>query len=111
PVRNTTVQLADQLILGRTHLQDAVPMTAGQEFTAFATMIKKEMDRIESTRALFHEINMGGTAIGTGLNAPAGYYEEVAQTLSDLTGRPYYIAEDLIEATQEIGRASCREGV
>ncbi len=98
---NKSIEFADQLKMGRTHLQDAVPMTAGQEFNAFATMVKKEMVRIESTRALFHEINMGGTAIGTGLNAPAGYSEEVAETLSELTGRPYYIAEDLIEATQD----------
>ena len=99
--RNKSVELADKLKMGRTHLQDAVPMTAGQEFNAFATMIKKEMARIESTRALFHEINMGGTAIGTGLNAPAGYSELCAETLQELTGRPYYIAEDLIEATQD----------
>ncbi|MDN3398693.1 aspartate ammonia-lyase [Psychrobacter sp. APC 3426] len=98
---NKSIEFADHLKMGRTHLQDAVPMTAGQEFNAFATMIKKEMARIESSRALFHEINMGGTAIGTGLNAPAGYSEEVAETLSELTGRPYYIAEDLIESTQD----------
>ncbi|MGP9558546.1 aspartate ammonia-lyase [Psychrobacter sp. AOP7-A1-24] len=96
-----SIELADELKMGRTHLQDAVPMTAGQEFKAFATMIKKEMDRIESSRVLFHEINMGGTAIGTGLNAPVGYSELCTQTLGELTGRPYYIAEDLIEATQD----------
>ncbi|SLJ84594.1 aspartate ammonia-lyase [Psychrobacter sp. DAB_AL43B] len=100
-LKNKSVELADKLKMGRTHLQDAVPMTAGQEFNAFATMIRKEMERIESTRALFHEINMGGTAIGTGLNAPAGYSELCAETLQELTGRPYYIAEDLIEATQD----------
>lgn len=98
---NKSIEFANHLKMGRTHLQDAVPMTAGQEFNAFATMVKKEMARIESTRALFHEINMGGTAIGTGLNAPAGYSEAVAEILSELTGRPYYIAEDLIEATQD----------
>ncbi|WP_348548426.1 aspartate ammonia-lyase [Psychrobacter sp. KFRI-CH2-11] len=98
---NKSIELADKLKMGRTHLQDAVPMTAGQEFNAFATMIKKEMQRIESTRALFHEINMGGTAIGTGLNAPAGYSDLCAETLTELTGRPYYIAEDLIESTQD----------
>lgn len=98
---NKSIELADELKMGRTHLQDAVPMTAGQEFNAFATMIKKEMVRIESSRVLFHEINMGGTAIGTGLNAPVGYSELCAQTLKELTGRPYYIAEDLIEATQD----------
>lgn len=100
-LKNKSVELADKLKMGRTHLQDAVPMTAGQEFDAFATMIKKEMTHIESTRALFHEINMGGTAIGTGLNAPVGYSEACAQTLEALTGRPYYIANDLIEATQD----------
>lgn len=98
---NKSIELADELKMGRTHLQDAVPMTAGQEFNAFATMIKKEMIRIESSRVSFHEINMGGTAIGTGLNAPIGYSELCAQTLEELTGRPYYIAEDLIEATQD----------
>ena len=98
---NKSIELADKLKMGRTHLQDAVPMTAGQEFNAFATMIKKEMQRIESTRALFHEVNMGGTAIGTGLNAPAGYSDLCAETLTELTGRPYYIAEDLIESTQD----------
>lgn len=98
---NKSIELADELKMGRTHLQDAVPMTAGQEFNAFATMIKKEMVRIESSRVLFHEINMGGTAIGTGLNALVGYSELYAQTLKELTGRPYYIAEDLIEATQD----------
>lgn len=98
---NKSIEFADHLKMGRTHLQDAVPMTAGQEFNAFATMIKKEMQRIESSRALFHEINMGGTAIGTGLNAPAGYSELCAETLTELTGRPYYIAEDLIESTQD----------
>lgn len=97
---NKSIEFADHLKMGRTHLQDAVPMTAGQEFNAFATMIK-EMQRIESSRALFHEINMGGTAIGTGLNAPAGYSELCAETLTELTGRPYYIAEDLIESTQD----------
>ena len=72
---NKSINFADQLKMGRTHLQDVVPMTAGQEFNAFVTMVKKEMARIESTRALFHEINMVGTVIGPSLNAPAGHSE------------------------------------
>lgn len=94
-------QLGDNLKMGRTHLQDAVPMTAWQEFNAFATMISKEMQRIEKTRELFYEVNMGATAIGTGLNAPVGYPEACAKALSDITGKPYYIAEDLVQATQD----------
>ncbi len=98
---NKSLELADELKMGRTHLQDAVPMTAGQEFNAFATMIKKERLRIEQSRLLFHEINMGGTAIGTGLNAPAGYSKEIITTLQQLTGRPYYLSEDLVESSQD----------
>ncbi|MDO4777838.1 MAG: aspartate ammonia-lyase [Cardiobacteriaceae bacterium] len=94
-------QFGDKLKMGRTHLQDAVPMTAGQEFNAFATMIAKEMDRIREAQEKLYEINMGATAIGTGLNAPAGYSHACARILAELTGKPYYIAEDLIQATQD----------
>lgn len=94
-------EFADKLKMGRTHLQDAVPMTAGQEFHAFATMISKEMERIEQTRNLLYEINMGATAIGTELNAPKGYAKACAQALADLTGKPYYTSKDLIQATQD----------
>lgn len=92
---------ADKLKMGRTHLQDAVPMTAGQEFFAFATMIKTEMARITQTREYLYEINMGATAIGTGLNAPKGYAKACARVLSELTGKPYHTAKDLVQATQD----------
>lgn len=92
---------ADKLKMGRTHLQDAVPMTAGQEFFAFATMIKTEMGRIAQTREYLYEINMGATAIGTGLNAPKGYAKACARILSELTGKPYHTAKDLVQATQD----------
>ena len=95
------VEFADKLKMGRTHLQDAVPMTAGQEFNAFATMIAKEIARIEYARQDLYEINMGATAIGTGLNAPPGYAEACAKALSELTGKPYFIAADLVQATQD----------
>ncbi len=91
----------DSLKMGRTHLQDAVPMTAGQEFRAFASMIDAEIARIEQTRHVFYEINMGATAIGTGINAPAGFAKTCAEILSDLTGKPFYIAKDLVQATQD----------
>lgn len=94
-------QFGDKLKMGRTHLQDAVPMTAGQEFNAFATMIEREIRRVEHSREDLYEINMGATAIGTGLNAPPGYAEACAKALSALTGKPYYVAKDLVQATQD----------
>lgn len=94
-------EFADKLKMGRTHLQDAVPMTAGQEFGAFATMIAAEMKRISQTREDLYEINMGATAIGTGLNAPKGYAKACAKALSELTGKPYHTAKDLVQATQD----------
>lgn len=98
---NKSKAFGDKLKMGRTHLQDAVPMTAGQEFQSFATMIEKEMARIEQTREQLYEINMGATAIGTGLNAPAGYAEACAAALANLTGKPYHTAADLVQATQD----------
>lgn len=98
---NKSKAFGDKLKMGRTHLQDAVPMTAGQEFHAFATMIDKEMQRISACREEFYEINMGATAIGTGLNAPVGYAQACAAALANLTGKPYYTAADLIQATQD----------
>ena len=94
-------EFGDKLKMGRTHLQDAVPMTAGQEFNAFATMIATEIDRLDEPRRRLDEINMGATAIGTGLNAPAGYAAACARHLAAITGKPYHTAEDLIQATQD----------
>lgn len=98
---NKSQEFADKLKMGRTHLQDAVPMTAGQEFGAFATMIAAEIKRIAQTREDLYEINMGATAIGTGLNAPKGYAKACAEALSRLTGKPYHTAKDLVQATQD----------
>lgn len=94
-------EFKDKLKMGRTHLQDAVPMTAGQEFAAFATMVDTEMKRIDATRSYLYEINMGATAIGTGLNAPNGYAKACADALAILTGKPYHTATDLVQATQD----------
>ena len=68
--------------MGRTQLQDAVPMTLGQEFEAFAATLEEEISRLNNLSKLFLEINMGGTAIGTGLNAPAGYPKLCAEKIS-----------------------------
>jgi aspartate ammonia-lyase len=89
--------------MGRTQLQDAVPMTLGQEFTAFAHTILEDVDRLGEAQTLIREINMGATAIGTGLNAPKGYAESVRKHLASITGLPLITAPDLVEATADTG--------
>jgi aspartate ammonia-lyase len=91
------------LKMGRTQLQDAVPMSLGDEFHAFATTLKSELSRIEDSKKLISEINMGATAIGTGVNAPSGYAELVTKYLCDITGLNLSLATDLIEATVDTG--------
>ena len=91
------------LKMGRTQLQDAVPMSMGDEFKAFATNLREELLRIQDSRNLISEINMGATAIGTRVNAPAGYGEKVTEYLRDLTGLDLVLAGDLIEATYDTG--------
>ena len=86
------------LKLGRTQMQDAVPMTLGQEFTAFAVNLEEELRHLDYARSLLLEINLGATAIGTGLNAPPGYRELAVKHLCEITGRPFVTAADLIEA-------------
>jgi len=94
-------EFGDVVKMGRTQLQDAVPMTLGQEFEAFAETLAGEVRTLEVIQRVLSEINMGGTAIGTGLNAPAGYGEQCARHLAAITGLPIYLAPDLIEATQD----------
>jgi aspartate ammonia-lyase len=89
------------LKMGRTQLQDAVPMTLGQEFKAFAETLAGEVRALQVVQNVFCEVNMGATAIGTGLNAPAGYSEKCAEHLAQVTGFPIHLAPDLIEATQD----------
>nr|WP_285737379.1 aspartate ammonia-lyase [Kitasatospora phosalacinea] len=94
---------ADVVKLGRTQLQDAVPMTLGQEFGAFALGVRDDTAvLLRSTRALC-EITMGGTAIGTGLNAHPGFARACADHLAEITGVPVHPARDLVEATQSTG--------
>jgi aspartate ammonia-lyase len=96
-------EFAPLVKLGRTQLQDAVPMTLGQEFAAFGHTILEDVERLGEVQALIREINMGATAIGTGLNAPPGYAEAVRRHLARLTGLPLITAPDLVEATADTG--------
>ena len=89
--------------MGRTHLQDAVPMMLGQEFNAFAHTMLEDVDRLGEAQALIREINMGATAIGTGINAPADYADSVRRHLEHITGLPFITAPDLVEATADTG--------
>ena len=97
------VEFRDVVKMGRTQLQDAVPMTAGQEFGTYAVMLAEDCLRLEEAALLLHEINLGATAIGTGLNAPPGYAEAACRHLVAITGLPLTTADDLIEATQDCG--------
>ena len=96
-------EFKDVIKMGRTQLQDAVPMTLGQEFATFSRMTMEDIQRLQETVPLLREINLGGTAIGTGLNAPAGYAQKACLILSDLSGFDFMVAEDMVEATQDAG--------
>jgi aspartate ammonia-lyase len=96
-------EFKDVIKMGRTQLQDAVPMTLGQEFATFSRMTMEDIQRLQETLPLLREINLGGTAIGTGLNAPAGYAQKACLILSDLSGFDFMVAEDMVEATQDAG--------
>ena len=89
--------------MGRTQLQDAVPMTLGQEFEAYAVMLSEEIERLNHNVQLFLEVNMGGTAIGTGINADPKYSALVTKHLADISGFPVVLAANLVEATQDTG--------
>jgi len=98
-----SLEFADMLKLGRTQLQDAVPMTLGQEFGAYAVTIGEDADRISEASMLIAEINLGGTAIGTGLNAHPAYAALVCERLRQITGLPLATAGNLVEATSDVG--------
>ena len=99
------------LKIGRTQLQDAVPMTLGQEFAAFASMIADDEKRLRESAYLMTEMNMGGTAIGTGINAPVGYADAVIAALGRISGVPVAKASDLIAATGDTGAFADISGV
>jgi len=96
-------EFKDVIKMGRTQMQDAVPMTLGQEFATFSRMTMEDIQRLQETVPLLREINLGGTAIGTGLNAPVGYAQKACSILSKLSGFEFMVAEDMVEATQDAG--------
>ena len=100
--RKKGTEFDDIIKMGRTQLQDAVPIRLGQEFNAYATAIERCVKRIKVAATEMTSINMGGTAIGTGVNADPYYYSHIAEDLAKLTGFPFEQARDLIDATQNI---------
>ena len=98
-----SAEFAGILKVGRTQLQDAVPMTLGQEFATYAVMLDEDMQRLRESMALLCEINLGATAIGTGINAHPRYAALVREKLSALTGLALVTAPNLIESTQDCG--------
>ena len=96
-------EFKDILKMGRTQLQDAVPMTLGQEFSTYAVMLEEDQHRLREAASLIREINLGATAIGTGINAHPEYAALACKHLSEITGISYVTAGNLVEATQDAG--------
>jgi aspartate ammonia-lyase len=105
------VEFEHILKVGRTQLQDAVPMTLGQEFHGFATTLTEDLERLKHTLPLLCEINLGATAIGTGITADPNYAATVCRHLRDLTGLDHVTAADLVEATSDTGVFMTLSGV
>jgi len=96
-------EFSDVLKVGRTQLQDAVPMTLGQEFSTYAVMLGEDESRLAEAAALVREINLGATAIGTGINAHPDYAALATQRLSEVSGFEFLVSPNLVEATQDAG--------
>ncbi|WP_280769776.1 aspartate ammonia-lyase [Salipaludibacillus daqingensis] len=90
----------DVIKMGRTHLQDAVPIRLGQEFGSYRRLLSRDLGRIKQSVDHLYEVNMGATAVGTGLNAMPEYIDQVTKNLAEMTGMPFHRAEDLVDATQ-----------
>lgn len=88
--------------IGRTQLEDAVPMRLGQSFHAYATMIERDMDRIAKVKKEMYTVNMGATAIGTGINTSEYYFDHIVPTLAKVSGYPLVQADDLFDATENL---------
>jgi aspartate ammonia-lyase len=98
-----SAEFREVIKMGRTQLQEAVPMTLGQEFSTYAVMLEEDEQRLREAALLLHEINLGATAIGTGITAHPDYTPLVCRKLSDITGIPLVTASNLVEATQDAG--------
>ncbi len=99
---NKATEFDGILKMGRTQLQDAVPVRLGQEFGAYAAAVTRSLGRIRRVQEEMYAVNIGGTAIGTGINADRNYYDHVTSTLAQLTGFPFTQAQNMIDATQNI---------
>ncbi|MCY9668581.1 aspartate ammonia-lyase [Paenibacillus alginolyticus] len=98
--RKKAVQFDGVIKMGRTHLQDGVPIRLGQEFEAYSRVLERDIKRIKQTRDHLYEVNMGATAVGTGLNADPRYIKRVVELLAELSGLPLTNADHLVDATQ-----------
>ncbi|MDM5327372.1 aspartate ammonia-lyase [Neobacillus sp. CF12] len=98
--KQKAVQFEKVIKMGRTHLQDAVPIRLGQEFEAYSRVLTRDINRIKHTREHLLEVNMGATAVGTGLNADPKYIKDVVKQLAEICGFPLVNAEHLVDATQ-----------
>ena len=96
-------EFKDVLKMGRTQLQDAIPMTLGQEFKVYGLLMREEVRQLSRAAELLLEVNLGATAIGTGLNTPEGYAAHAVSKLAEVSGLPVVLAENLIEATSDAG--------
>ena len=99
------------LKMGRTQLQDAVPIRLGQEFHAYASAIKRDIRRFENAKDEIKSLNLGGTAIGTGLNADVQYFKRVVKNMSTLTGQDLIQSYDMIDATQNLDSYTSVSGI
>jgi len=102
-LKGKAVEFGDVLKMGRTQLQDAVPMTLGQEFDAFHVTVKEDIARIREIVGLFREVNLGATAIGTGINTDPRYASLAVEELARVSGQPMVLAGNLVEATSDMG--------
>ncbi|HRQ35195.1 MAG TPA: aspartate ammonia-lyase, partial [Chiayiivirga sp.] len=110
-LRAKGAEFANVIKMGRTQLQDAVPMTLGQEFLGFATTVSEDVERIRELVRLFREVNLGATAIGTGINTDPDYAKLVVEELSAISGEKMVLAADLVEATSDTGAFVTFSGV
>ena len=105
------VEFRDVMKMGRTQLEDAVPMRLGQSFHAYATMVRRDRKRITQTAEEMRVVNLGATAIGTGINTSPYYQENIVAALASLTGIPLIKAEDLFDATENLDGFVALSGV
>ena len=106
-----SVEFSHIVKMGRTQLQDAVPMTLGQEFGSYATTIGEDIQRIHEAQKLLLEVNLGATAIGTGINSPQGYAQLVVARLAEISDIPVRLSTNLVEATWDTGAYVQTSGV